>query len=107
MNLLRMSISPKSCKASSLTTATLTLTSCGCKHACFALRALPCDPTLHRLSDRLADFMVLKASSFKYERNDDIIRYLKTVPVLSEYGTLAAKLHGAGVVCGCRLSHVC
>eukprot|EP00055_Hartaetosiga_balthica_P012111 m.57862 g.57862 ORF g.57862 m.57862 type:complete len:610 (+) comp7839_c3_seq1:29-1858(+) len=35
--------------------------------------------------ERLAEFLVLKSGKLEIERNDDIIRYLKTMPVLSEY----------------------
>lgn len=38
------------------------------------------------LTDRLADFMVYKSSRAQLQRMDDVIRYLKTVPVWSEYG---------------------
>ncbi|EGD83061.1 hypothetical protein PTSG_12059 [Salpingoeca rosetta] len=41
--------------------------------------------TMWRLGNRLADFMVLKNAKCKQPRNDDVVRYLKTVPVCSEY----------------------
>eukprot|EP01147_Barroeca_monosierra_P002401 gene2401-5348_t len=41
--------------------------------------------TMWRLGNRLAEFMLLKNAACKEERNDDLIRYLKTIPVCSEY----------------------
>lgn len=38
------------------------------------------------LTNRLADFMVFKSSRAHLQRLDDVIRYLKTIPVWTEYG---------------------
>lgn len=40
----------------------------------------------YRLSNRLADFMIYKSSHAQLQRNEDIIRYFKTMPVPSELG---------------------
>ena len=42
--------------------------------------------TMWNLGNRLAEFLVFKNAKCREERCDAIVRYLKTVPVCSEYG---------------------